>query len=503
MDLTLATTQHALIAGVIAIAFYLGSVAIGRSLKRRAGVRLGTTYRLFCVVASLYFGLTFSPFNFAPFPDPMRELGAAATLLGAVVMIALIRRYFWELYFEQKRQMVIPKFLRDIFAGLIFLVALGAVLSVFYGQTITGVLIPSTVLVAIVGWALQDLLGNVISGLALQIGRPFKAGDWLIVDGDHAEVIEVNWRSTRLRTNDDVFLDLPNNYIVRNKVINLSYPTRLHAMRLMVGVDYAATPNNVKQILAAAALDVKGVLPSPAPKVYLREFGESAVNYEIKYWMENHALYSDIADGIRTNIWYALRRNQIKIPFPIRTLHVERRSKSAGPQIAPAARTKLHQQPFFQFLTDEQFDQLVGASRLVCFGKGEKIIEQGDGGESMFVLFEGTAGVFIRRGSDLAPVAALQAGEYFGEMSLLTGEQRTATVVAHSDCEVLEIDKSVFAEVLQDNTELLHDLSEMLAQRRMETEGIQAAASDNQKAMTKQREYTASFLTKLYSFFEL
>ncbi len=119
---------------------------------------------------------------------------------------------------------------------------------------------------------MQDLLGNVISGVSLQVGKPFKAGDWLILDNHHAEVIEVNWRSTRLRTKDDHYLDVPNTQIVRSTIVNLSYPSHLHAMRMRVGIVYEAPPNQVKSILLQAALEAAGVLRSPEPKVYLVEF---------------------------------------------------------------------------------------------------------------------------------------------------------------------------------------------------------------------------------------
>src|SRR5438067_5697395 len=237
-------TQRALLLAVTAPAFYLLTVALGRLLKRRAGVRLGVMYQLFCIVISLYVPLRLLNISLTypakvsaggkPLFDVYRELGALAALLAALFLIALIRRYLWEIYFEQRRQVEVPKFLREILALIIFLIALILVLSVGYGQSITDVILPSTVIVGIIGWAMQDLLGNVIAGVALQLGKPFLSGDWLVVEKTFAEVMEVNWRSTRLRTNDHVYLDIPNGYIVKNTITNLTYPTRLHAMRLRV-----------------------------------------------------------------------------------------------------------------------------------------------------------------------------------------------------------------------------------------------------------------------------
>src|SRR5208282_2695733 len=184
-------------------------------------------------------------------------------------ILSLLKRYLWEFYFGEKRGMQIPKFLREIFSALFFIAAVLIVGSRIYGVQPSGVLFSSTVVVGIIGWAMQDLLGNVISGVALQVGKPFKAGDWLIIETQHAEVIEVNWRSTRLRTNDDHYLDIPNTSIVRSTILNLSYPSHLHAMRIRIGLDGDTPPNSVKHVLLSATMESRGVLSTPPPKIFL------------------------------------------------------------------------------------------------------------------------------------------------------------------------------------------------------------------------------------------
>ena len=133
------------------------------------------------------------------------------------MVIALVDRYLWDLYFEKRRQTVIPKFLRELVALVIFLIALLLVLSFgYHAETqLRGLLATSGAAAIILAFATQNLLGGVIAGMSLQINKPYKVGDWLQV-GDHfAEVMEINWRSTRLRTNDTIYLDIPNNEIVR------------------------------------------------------------------------------------------------------------------------------------------------------------------------------------------------------------------------------------------------------------------------------------------------
>ena len=352
---------------------------------------------------------------------------------------------------------------------------------------------------------MQDLLGNVISGVSLQMGKPFQAGDWLVHDTYHAEVIEVNWRSTRLRTNDDHYLDVPNTQIVRGTIVNLSYPSHLHAMRMRLGSVYDAPPNLVKSVLLQAAADAAGVLASPAPKVFLVDFADSSVTYEIKYWINNHAAYNEINDAVHTNSWYALKRAGIAIPFPIRTVQIERK-RPAKYSVPEATRALIRHKPFFECLSDDQAGRIIESASLRLFARGEKIVEQGAEGHSMFVLVSGAAEVHVRQPgatAETTAVATLRAGDYFGETSLLTGETRSATVLALEDCEVLEIAKSQLAPMLQENAELLRNLSEMLARRRVANEGTLASSAGKKAGVEKEKEYTARFLARLASFFEL
>jgi small-conductance mechanosensitive channel/CRP-like cAMP-binding protein len=490
---------------IVGVVIYLSMVSLGRWLKRRAGVQLSVMYKLFAVALGFYIPMLLLGWNR---DDPYgmgRDLAAACVLLGVIFILTLLKRYLWEFYFGEQRGMQIPKFLREVFSGLFFIIAVFVVGARIYHIEPSGVLLSSTVVVGIVGWAMQDLLGNVISGIALQIGKPFKAGDWLVIETRHAEVIEVNWRSTRLRTNDDHYLDIPNSAIVRSTVVNLSYPTHLHAMRMRVGIASEAPPNKVKEVLLEAACTAKGVLASPPPKVFVVDFADFSVTYEVKYWLENHAAYNEISDNLRTSVWYCLGRARIGIPNPIRTVQIERKVASTY-RLPDEMRSLIRNKPFFKCLTDEQVGQIVGAARLTVFGRGEHIVVQGAEGSSMFVLVTGEAAVFVRHGNHNAEptrVAALQAGDYFGEMSLLTGEKRSATVTATADCEVLEIAKAHLAQILQENTAMLTSLSEMLAQRRLDNEGLLATATEHQGMSEKREEYAKGFLKTLARFFDL
>lgn len=493
-------TQRVVLTVITFVGTFFLALTIGRLLKRRAGVRFGLLYRLFCLVLAFYAALAV----YGVRADWKNHIGAAAVLLSTAVVVALVNRYVWDLYFEKRRQTPIPHFLREVFALVIFLVALLLVLSVGYNASaqLKGVVAGSGVAAIILGLAGQNLLGGIIAGVSLQISRPYKVGDWLKVDETYAEVMEINWRSTRLRTNDTIYLDIPNNEIVKTTIVNLHYPTELHAMRIRVGLDYNVPPNRVKEALARAAQSAKNVLPEPAVRVFLVDFADHAVTYEIKYYMGNHSRINETNDSVRTNVWYELKRQRINIPYPIRTLHVERKTGRPLHEGHEEARAILQGEPVFQCLSEMQLENLVKQAHMNHFGHGERVIEEGAEGESMFILLRGTANVSVSKNGTNIQVATLSSGDCFGEMSLLTGEKRSATVRADGDCYVMEIGKPVMAEVIRESPGCLQQLSEILAERKMATEGVLKDAGPGDQA-DKEKEYRATFLKRLQTFFSL
>lgn len=497
---TLLRTQRPLLTILVFIATYLVTLAVGRVLKRRYQVRFGILFQLFCLTLAFYAALWFYGF-----PTPWRgHVGAALVLLSTAVVIALIERYLWDYYFETRRQTVIPRLLRELVALALYLVVLLLVLSVGYQAQaeLKGLLAGSGVAAIILGFAAQNVLSSLVAGMSLQIEKPYKVGDWLRMGDVFGEVTDIDWGATRLRTNDGIYLHIPNNEIVKQTIVNLHYPSPLHAMRIRVGADYTVAPNRVKDALLRAATQAAGVIPQPTPKVFLIEFADSAIVYEIKFWMSDHASYNDICDAIRTNVWYEFKRRKINIPFPVRTLQLERKSGAAAPDARAQAGAMLRREPLFGCLSDEQIDGLLRESEVNNFGRGEAVIEEGTNGDSMFVLLRGAAQVSVNKNGSLIRVGVLRQGDCFGEMSLLTGEPRTATVRAENDCEVLEISKPVMGELLRNAPGCLNQLSKLLAQRKLETEG-RLKEADHPDEHAKEREYTATFMKRLRSFFEL
>src|SRR2546430_5696190 len=266
---------------IVFIATFFVSLVIGRFLKRRAGVRLGLLFRLFCLILAFYAAIA----AYGVHASWRRHVGAAVILLSTAVVVALINRYVWDFYFEKKRQTPIPHFLREGVGGIIFLIVLLFVLSYgYHAETqLKGLLAGSGVIAIILGFAGQGFFAGIIGGVATQINRPDKAGGWLQVGERFAEVMGINWRSTRLRTNDAIYLDIPNNEMVSHTIVNLHYPTVVHAMRIRVGVEYKNPPTRVKDALFRPASPAQGGLAEPKTKVFLADFPESAGTSQVNF----------------------------------------------------------------------------------------------------------------------------------------------------------------------------------------------------------------------------
>ena len=498
---TLLQTQKTAVTAIIFVATFFIALTIGRLLKRRAGVQLGVPFQLFCLTLAFYAAISFYGIHV----DWQKHVDAVSILLTTAFIVALLDRYLWAGYFEKKRQTPIPEFLRQVVALFVYLIAMLLVLSmVYHAETqLKGLLAGSGIVAVILGFATQDLFGGIIAGIALQIARPYKVGDWLNISERYAEVMEINWRSTRLRTNDGIYLDVPNYTVARGLIVNLHYPTQTHAMRLRVGVDYNVPPNRVKDSLFRATSTAEGVMPEPRPKIFVMDFADSAVIYEIKFYMGNHASYNDVCDAIRTNIWYELKRQRIRIPFPIRTLHLERRRLPTVPEGFAEAQAILRGEPLFDCLDDAQLDNVLHSAKINHYGRGERVIEEGAEGDSMFIVLRGSVHVSVLRNGSHVRLGGMRSGDCFGEMSLLTGEPRSATIRADSDCEVLEISKEVMGEIMRESPQCLNQLSDILAKRKLEGEGILRDTAHPEETEDKERAYRASFLGRLRTVFEL
>ena len=361
-----------------------------------------------------------------------------------------------------------------------------------FGEKIVG---PSIGAAAALALGLQDQLGNLFAGLAIQIERPFRVGHWISLTNYEGRVVEVTWRATKIRTKAGNLVIIPNNTVGREAITNYSEPTAPTRQYVEVGATYAAAPNDVRDALVAAMARVPRVLRSPPADVVITDFGGSAIVYRARFWLVEFELDESIRHDVRSAIYYEFHRRGIEIPWPIQ---VEYARHETAPD--PVARRQdlaeaIAKVPVLAALPAEAHHALAASAAERLFADGEAIVREGEAGGSMFIVRRGRVAVTV--GADHREVAVTEAGGYFGEMSLLTGDPRTATVIARGDCTVLEITADAFRAYVQSRPEVIDHLAEAAAARRRTLDQSRAAAATPHAAEHK------SLVHRMRTFFGL
>lgn len=353
----------------------------------------------------------------------------------------------------------------------------------------------SAVGAVVIGFALQDTLGNMFAGLAIQVEKPFRVGHWVGVGGHEGQVSEVTWRATKLRTKQGNLVVLPNAFISKEAIVNYSEPAAPTRLEVEVGVSYGVPPNQVKAALLEAAANAPLALADPAPDVVIADFGASAVVYRVRFWTADFSRDAVARDQVRSAVYYALRRHGYEIPFPMQ-IEIPRpeEAERASERIERVSRI-LAPVALFAPLDPDQRGELAARAVERLYGQGEKIVRQGEAGGSMFVIHRGRVRVVEASGRELA---VFGAGEYVGEMSMLTGQPRSATVEAVEECAVVELTAESLREVALANPEVVQRISAVVAERQADLDR-QRAATDRPAAAETHR----SLLARIQSFLRL
>jgi small-conductance mechanosensitive channel/CRP-like cAMP-binding protein len=486
LDLDSAPLTHALIGLALACAMALAWFFLHRdpSTRRYAG-------------ALAFLGLGFATEVIVPWLDSRWK--AAMTLRAAALFLflfGLVRALVdtLEVVARQRQGDV-----SSIFRELATLVAYGIVILVVarleFSVDVTPLLATSALVTAVVGLALQETLGNVFSGLSLQLQKPFAPGDWVRFGNYLGRVQGIGWRSTRLVTRALERLEVPNGLLARDVITN--YRGNAVGDDLFVGISYEAPPNRVKEIILRVLRHNADVARSPQPQVWVVEYGDFAVKYRIRFWMIDYSAQDRVRDEIMTRLWYALRRNGIEIPFPIRTLHVRRTPLAAsvdGRQQELVA--ALRRVDFLSNLDESELATIVPNLYDVEFGHGETICREGESGDTFYVVRHGTVEIVADLpGGGEKHVADLHAPAFFGEMSLLTGEPRAATVRAKTDARLLVVEREGFESLFQGRPEVAEAICRILATRQSELRERREQQANPETSDSRSRKLLAAMRT--------
>ena len=405
-----------------------------------------------------------------------------------------------------------PRIMSDLLLALSYLVVAITLLS-RSGVNLAGVVATSAVITAIIGISLQDTLGNIMGGVVLQMEHSIHVGDWIRLDRYEGQVREIRWRQTTIETRDWETVIIPNSVLMKGQVAVLG--RRVGAPRqqrrwICFNVDFRYTPSDVIDAVETAlrAEPIANVAGDPPPHCFLRDFHDSYAVYAVGYWLTDIALVNPTDSIVRSRIYFALRRATIPLSIPAQSIFVtedgeERRERKRREEIAGRV-AALRQIDLFQTLTDDEMQALAGRLRVAPFARSEAMTRQGAQADCLYIIAEGEAEVRVAaEGSGLSKnVAALHAGDFFGEMGLLTGEPRTATVVARTNVQCYRLDKDAFLEILFRRPQVAEEISYLLARRRAELDAVREGL--NEEAM-RQRMQSAKgdLLQRIRKFFRL
>jgi small-conductance mechanosensitive channel/CRP-like cAMP-binding protein len=381
---------------------------------------------------------------------------------------------------------VLPRILLDLMTaiGVIFVfIAIGR----RAGFSVAGLITTSAVLTAVIGFSLQDTLGNMMGGLSVQMDKSIAVGDWITVNNIHGRVTEIRWRYTAIEMRNWDTAIIPNGTLVKSQVVIMGRRQGMPDMQrrhIDFFVDFRSAPTTViDAVLSALRSDpVTHMAKEPGPQVLFMGVRDSYAHYQARYWLDDLGVDDPTDSAVRTRIWFSLRRAGISMSIPASSVFLthetpEREQRKAERELEQRMRA-IARVDLFDNVTSEQKVDLAEHLQFTPFAMGEAITREGDKDDGLYMIVEGTAVVRIGKGRDQREVARLGPGQFFGEMSLMTGEARTATVVAATDLVTYRMSKPAFQAVLEKAPEILEEVAEVLAQRKSEL----SAARDEHSA---------------------
>ncbi len=388
---------------------------------------------------------------------------AVAVLLIRIAVLVLFG------FLERNKRYRIPKLVEEITKAILYGVAVVGIIQHTLNIQVTTVLATSAIITVVIGLALQETLGNLFAGLALQMDPPYQVGHWIRIGERWGKVEEVTWRATKLRTVNNDSIVIPNGSIAKETLVNLSYPVTPHAARMYVPVSYSTPPNRVDRVVREVLSQTPNVTMVPPPEVRVGEFKDFSIDYDLKFYYKDPGLLEPMLAAVRRGLWYHFRRNAVEIPLPIREIFIHDRQEQLDSQRAMIRRLAESLRKVYLFSSLDEDERQLIAEQLeeVRYASNELIIREGEAGDSFFIIDQGEVEVFVTSLSgNRKTLATLSVGDFFGEIALLTGEKRTASVQAVTDVRVFRLKKDSFKSVLETRPDILDEISNVLSRRK-------------------------------------
>ncbi len=437
------------------------------------------------------------------------ELRVATALLGTLAGVGLVSVVVFEGLVRRVRP-GLPRIVPDVLTTIAGLVALIRASSNM-GFDLGGVIATSAVLTAVIGLSLQDTLGNILGGLALQMDGSIEVGDWVKIGDVSGRVSEIRWRFTAIETRNWETVIFPNSMITRGQVMVLGQRTNqpLQWRRwVYFHVDFRHAPTDVIATVeqALCAQPITNVAATPLPNCIAVDFDTSSTKYAVRYWLTDIAVDDPTDSLVRTRIFFALARARMSPAIPAQTIfvteHDEERAEAKREEDFARRMKALEGVDLFRTISDEDRLALADSLHRAPFAQGETLTREGAKAHHLYIIVKGEVSVRVGGIGEENQVARLNAGHFFGEMALLTGEKRRATCIAMTDVECYRLDASAFSTLLAKNPELAEQVASSLVERQVGLEAVKGRvdeAADARRRAESQRDMTS----KIRAFFQL
>jgi small-conductance mechanosensitive channel/CRP-like cAMP-binding protein len=439
-----------------------------------------------------------------------RVAGVLALAFELLGIVALATKLVFRIALP-RLGVAIPRILADIVTAIATVVALIAV-GQRAGFSVAGLITTSAVLTAVIGFALQDTLGNIMGGLALQLDNSIRVGDWISLGPGqpNGRIVEIRWRYTAIETRNWDTILIPNGTLTKSQIVvagrRSHEPTR-QRRQVEFFVDFRTPPTEVIRAVERAlqGAEIPNVAASPPPQVLFFGMRDSVAQYLVRFWIVDLAIDEPPESAVRVRLWYALRRAGIPLAIPASavflTAETDERTRRKNDQELATRLEALGRVDLFRTLPEATARTLAEEMTSMPFCAGEAITHEGAREDELYILLSGSAAVRIGRDGPPREVARLHPGAFFGEMSLMTGETRTASVIALEDVVCYRIGKPTFERILRESPEVAEQIAEILADRKEEL----TAAKDERDDQRRRRLETSKrdLLGRIRGFFSL
>lgn len=339
---------------------------------------------------------------------------------------------------------------------------------------VSSIVATSAVVTAVVGFSLQDVLGNVMGGLALNLDHSIRVGDWVKFNEMSGIVREIGWRQTSIESREGDMYIVPNSQLMKNAVMvqgARATGPRQQRRTLEFQVDLRYAPSRVMAAVTGEMLRqaIAGVAADPAPHVIFTGIRDGMAIYGARYWLTDLERDLTVDTAVRSRVAAGLERAQLPIGVPRSELHLQRERDEHSrvvAQMRSRALEAVSRVEIFSALTANERAELASRLRFVPFAAGDAILVQGESGEYLVILSRGSAEVSVSvDGGPPATIATLMAPDFCGEFGMLTGERRQANVIASSEVDAWRLAKEDFQEILAQRPEICEEISRVLAER--------------------------------------